>query len=192
MRCCTRDEGAGPAGLVALRGRPAGGARKPPRGAPVKSRGVERRGKGVRKVRQVWITKASESKPPLKCRKRIDDVRNRGRVVAPGLAWREPADWPGGCPAWMVARAWSGLSCGTREPVAPMGRPGQWSGLGLRLAVWSENPKQLICEGESSDAGHRGGPTRSSDEGSVMELERRGRVVLACLAANRPRVGGAG
>jgi hypothetical protein len=61
----------------------------------------------------------------------------------------------------MVARAWSGLSCGTREPVAPMGRPGQWRGLGLRLVVWSENPKQLICEGESSDAGHRGGPTRS-------------------------------
>ena len=34
--------------------------------------------------------------PPLKCRKRIDDVLNRGRVVAPGRAWREPADWPGG------------------------------------------------------------------------------------------------
>jgi retron-type reverse transcriptase len=43
--------------------------------------------------------------PPLKCRKRIGDIQNRGRVVAPGSAWREPADWPGGCPAWMVARA---------------------------------------------------------------------------------------
>ena len=61
MRCCTRDEGAGPVGLVALRGRPAGGGRKPPRGAPVKSRGAERRGKGVLSARQVWITKASES-----------------------------------------------------------------------------------------------------------------------------------
>jgi RNA-directed DNA polymerase len=30
MRCCMRDEGAGPVGLVALRGRPAGGGRKPP------------------------------------------------------------------------------------------------------------------------------------------------------------------
>jgi RNA-directed DNA polymerase len=41
-RCCARDEGAGPmVGLVALRGRPAGGGRKPPRGAPVKSRGAE-------------------------------------------------------------------------------------------------------------------------------------------------------
>jgi len=130
--------------------------------------------------------------PPLKCRKRIGDIRNRGRVVAPGSVWREPADWPGGCPAWMVARAWSGLSCGTREPVAPMGRPGQWSGWGLRLVVWSENPKQLICEGESSDAGHRGGPTRSSGEGPVMGLERRGRVVLAGFQVNRGDAGGAG
>jgi RNA-directed DNA polymerase len=41
MRCCARDEEAGWVGLVALRGRPAGGGRKPPRGAPVKSRGAE-------------------------------------------------------------------------------------------------------------------------------------------------------
>jgi retron-type reverse transcriptase len=61
MRCCMRDEGAGPVGLVALRGRPAGGDRKPPRGAPVKSRGAERRGDGALSARQVWITKASES-----------------------------------------------------------------------------------------------------------------------------------
>jgi len=76
MRCCMRDEGAGPVGLVALRGRPAGGGRKPPRGAPVKSRGAERRGDGALSARQVWITKASESEPPMKCRKRIDDIRN--------------------------------------------------------------------------------------------------------------------
>jgi RNA-directed DNA polymerase len=47
-RCCMRDEGARRlVGRVALRGRPAGGGRKPPRGAPVKSRGAERRGKGA-------------------------------------------------------------------------------------------------------------------------------------------------
>ena len=62
---------------------------------------------------------------------------------------------------------------------------GQWSGPGLRLVVWSENPKQQICEGERSDPGHRGGPDRSSDEGPVMGLERRGRVVLAGFQANR-------
>jgi hypothetical protein len=74
----------------------------------------------------------------------------------------------------------------------PDGTAGQWSGPGLRLVVWSENPKQQICEGERSDAGHRGGPDRSSDEGPVIGPERRGRVVLVSLAVNRLRVGGAG
>ena len=32
-------------------------------------------------------------------------------------------------------------------------------------------------ESESTDAGHRGGATRSSVEGSVMELEQRGCIV---------------
>lgn len=66
---------------------------------------------------------------------------------------------------------------------------GQWSGSVLRLVVWSENPKQLICEGESSDAGHRGGPSRISCEGPVMGLERRGRVVQAGYQVNRGDVG---
>ena len=34
-----------------------------------------------------------------------------------------------------------------------------------------ENSKQLICEGESTDAGQRGGPPCSSGEGPVMGLE---------------------
>ena len=47
-------------------------------------------------------------------------------------------------------------------------------------------------EGLSTDAGHRGGPTRSSDEGSVMGLERRGRVILAWSMVNRGDAGGTG
>ena len=74
----------------------------------------------------------------------------------------------------------------------PDGTAGCWGGSVLWLVVWSENPKRQICEGESSDAGHRGGPSRSSGEGPVMGLERRGRVVLVSLAVNRLRVGGAG
>jgi hypothetical protein len=81
------------------------------------------------------------------------------------------------------ALVWNSGTC------RPDGMAGQWCGFGLRPVVWSENPKQQICEGESSDAGHRGGPTRSSCEGPVMGLERRGRVVLACLAVNRECVG---
>jgi hypothetical protein len=68
----------------------------------------------------------------------------------------------------------------------------QWRQHGPAGGRASENPKQLICEGESSDAGHRGGPSRSSGEGPVMGLERRGRVVRVSLAVNHPRVGGAG
>jgi hypothetical protein len=68
----------------------------------------------------------------------------------------------------------------------------QWRQHGPAVVRASENLKQLICEGESSDAGHRGGPSRSSGEGPVIGLERRGRVVLVSLAVNRLRVGGAG
>ena len=154
-----------------LRGRPAGGGRKPPRGAPVKSRGAERRGKGALSARQVWVKKASESDPLMTCRKRFDDIRNRGRAVASGRAWREPADWPGGVRHEMVARAWSGLLW-ERGNLSPRARGRPVERLGPAVVVWSESSKRLIREGVSSDAGHRGGPTRSSDEGPVMGLER--------------------
>ena len=74
--------------------------------------------------------------------------------------------------------------------LAPAG--GQWRQHGPAVAGGRESPKRLIREGLSTDAGHRGGPDRSSDEGSVMGLERRGRVILACWLVNRPRAGGAG
>lgn len=68
----------------------------------------------------------------------------------------------------------------------------QWRQDGPAVLDASENLKQLICEGESSRAGHRGGPSRSSGEGPVIGLERRGRVVLASLAINRRMLGGVG
>jgi hypothetical protein len=40
-------------------------------------------------------------------------------------------------------------------------------------------------EGESTEAGHRDGATRSRDEGSVMELDRRGCIVSPCLGVNQ-------
>ena len=58
-----------------------------------------------------------------------------------------------------VAGPWSWLLCGTWEPVALMLR---------------EKPKWRLHKGESTDAGHRDGATRSSSEVSVMEMERRG------------------
>jgi RNA-directed DNA polymerase len=98
-QCCMRDEGAGPMVrwpfAVALQGEAANHREVRWSRAGVLSVAEKAR----HRVRQVWITKASGSEPPLKCRKRIGDIRNRGRVVAPGRVWREPADWPGGCPA---------------------------------------------------------------------------------------------
>jgi hypothetical protein len=91
-----------------------------------------------------------------------------------------------------VARAWSGLWCGTREPVAPIGRPASGAVWACGWSSGARTPSSGNCEGESSDAGHRGGPTRSSDEGPVMGPERRGRVVRARSATNRLRVGGVG
>jgi len=127
----------------------------------------------------VWAKKASESDPLMTCRNRIGDIE-----TGPGMSAR---DEPGGClltgqavSGMEVARAWSGLRCGTWEPVVP--RPRAASGaVGPAVVRGRENPKRLIREGLSTDAGHRGGPSRGSDEGPVMGLERRGRVILAGL-----------
>jgi RNA-directed DNA polymerase len=105
MRCCSRDEGAGLLAwwpfAVALQGEIAN------------HREVRRSRAGVLSVAETarcqrvrcGSRRRAKAIPPRMCRKRIGDIQNRGRVVAPGGAWREPADWPGGCPAWMVARA---------------------------------------------------------------------------------------
>jgi len=42
-------------------------------------------------------------------------------------------------------------------------------------------------EDESTDAGHRGGATCSRDEGSVMELDRRGCIARQMESNNRKR-----
>jgi hypothetical protein len=136
----------------------------------------------------VWITKASESEPLMRRRKRIGDIETGVESL--------PRDEPGGClligqvvSGVKVARAWSGLLRGTREPVVPTGRSA--SGAGLSCGRWSRarTPSSGNCEGESSCAGHRGGPSRISDEGPVIGLERRGRVVLAGYLTNRGDVG---
>jgi RNA-directed DNA polymerase len=62
--------------------------------------------------------------------------------------------------------------CGTWEPVAPMARePRKW-----------RPPKS-----QSTEAGHRGGVTRSSEEDPVMGLERRRDTVQLYQMVNRKR-----
>jgi len=100
-----------------LRGRLAGGGSKPPPGASVKSRGAERGGKGGQTVRQVWARKASESDPPMTCRKFRDDIRTEGAIHTRDESGSNlfTAQAVSGI---KVARAWSGLWQGTWEPVA--------------------------------------------------------------------------
>jgi len=48
-----------------------------------------------------------------------------------------------------------------------------------------EKLKWRTHESESTDAEHRGGPTRSSVEISVMEMERRGWIILPYCLVNQ-------
>ena len=105
------------------------------------------------------------SEPLTKCRKRKEDVKTEG--------FRLLRDWFGGhlltvrtASGIKVARTRSGLLCGTWEPVAPMPR---------------ENRKWRPHERESTDAEHRDGPLRSSDEGvnggATRDLSRAARCI---------------
>jgi hypothetical protein len=69
-----------------------------------------------------------------------------------------------------MARAWSGLLCGTAGTCAAM----------LRETVKRNNLKA-----QSTKAPRRGGLTHSSDEGSVMDLEPRSQVVLPKTSPTR-------
>src|SRR5665647_1195579 len=52
------------------------------------------------------------------------------------------------------------------------------------LAARGRPPSVKHRKGQSTDTGHRGGPTHSSDEGSVMGLEPRGRADQGQAEAN--------
>ena len=69
-----------------------------------------------------------------------------------------------------MARAWSGLLCGTA---------------GTCVAMLRETAKKSPFKAQSTDAQRRGGPTRSSVEGSVMGLKPRSRVVLPQSSSTR-------
>lgn len=82
------------------------------------------------------------------------------------------------------ARARSRLLHGTGEPVVLESLPRDgWGG--------GSSPSGRNREELSTGPGHRGGPSRSSDEGPVMGVERRGRVIPVHAQINHV-VGGIG
>ena len=103
----------------------------------------------------MWVVKASETEPLLKCRNAVDDIRT-------GVGkWSR--DEPEGYLSTALAvsgmkraRARSWLLHGTGEPVVLESSPGWWGGESF--------PSGGNREGQSIGPGHRGGPSRSSDE----------------------------
>ncbi len=125
--------------------------------------------------------KANESEPQVSCRKAVDDIKTGALLL--------PRDESGGClfigqtvSGMYAARAWVRLLHGTWEPVVLRGdQPGAF---GLQLVVSGRAPSGRNREARTPVVGHRDGPSRSSEEGPVMGLERRGRAIQARLSVN--------
>ena len=115
-------------------------------------------GKGRERPGQVGAMESNGSEPLMKCRKRRDGVKTGGKSLTRDKSGRHlsTARAASGIKA---ARTWRRLLYGTWEPVTSMQR---------------ENRKWRTHKRESTEAGCRGGATRSSKEGTVMGLERRG------------------
>ena len=99
----------------------------------------------------------------------LDDIKT-GEVML-------PRDKPIGnlLTGWAVsgiemARAWSGLLCGTAVTC---------------VAMLRETAKKSPFKAQSTEAQRRGGLTQSSDEGFVMDLEPRSQVVLPKTSPTR-------
>lgn len=105
---------------------------------------------------------ASESKPLMTCRKRIDDAETGGMSLT--------RDKSGGCPDFGPdgIRHEGGVTL-NRAFARNVGTCGS----DAKGDIQAGGPR----EDQSTEAGHRGGAACSRDEGSVMGLDRRGCVV---------------
>lgn len=106
---------------------------------------------------------SNESKPLMTCRKHKDEVKTGfGQLIRDEFERRLlTVRMASGIE---VARMRSRLLCGTWESVIPMPR---------------KRCKRKSREHLSTNAGYRGGATRSSAEATVMVVERRGCLILA-------------
>ena len=123
-------------------------------------------------TRQVWLGKASASKPLMTCRKRSDDVETGEKSPSRDKVGRRSDYGPtgiryGGGASPSQAYAWN------VRTLAAMRREKHQAG----------DP----CESERTDAPSRGGAIHSSDEGAVMARERRDCIVQPDCEANRQR-----
>ena len=119
--------------------------------------------------------------------------RNRGRHVTPGqrralVACPQPGGGlragPGGARCIGGVSSSQALAWNRRTCRPDIDGQSKW----VLSAPWSREGGPASGghrKGQSTDAGHRGGPARSSDEGPVMGLERRGRADQVDLRPTR-------
>lgn len=119
--------------------------------------------------------KSNVSEPLMKCRKSHSDDVETGASWCPRDQQRGDLYLASAASGIQAARAWIRLGHGTLEPVAPMRR---------------EKSKRRTRKGERTDAGHRGGTTRSSVERRVTRPERRGRVIVLLGTRSTVSTGG--
>jgi hypothetical protein len=112
----------------------------------------------------------------MTCRNAIDDVGTGGKVVAPGTS-------SGGAlePGPSGIRLGGGVN---------LDQALLWNAGTCRSDVKGEAQVGDPREGKSTDARHRDGAVRSREEGSVMELDRRG-CGIPPRAGGQPVTGGA-
>src|SRR4051794_26291359 len=103
---------------------------------------------------QVWITETSGSEPLMTCRNIFWRRRNQERVSLLGQGWEVPDD--------TGVRHEGGVTLASIRNVRT-----------CRSDVKGAGQAGSPCKTLSTKAEHRGGVARSSEEGSVMELERR-------------------
>jgi hypothetical protein len=125
--------------------------------------------------------KANESKPWMKCRKLLDDIKS-GSVCGVRDELGECLPIGQAVSGIDAARAWVRLLHGTWEPVVL--RDDRTVAYGLRPVVSGKVSSGRNRKGQIPVVGHRGGPSGSSGEGPVMGLERSGRAVQARLLVN--------
>lgn len=119
----------------------------------------------------MWVKKANVSESLMTRRNGTDDIKTG---VEP-----DPWDEPGGClpigqaaSGVEAARAWSGLRCGTCEPVVPDSRAASGAVFVCGRCALARTPSSRSVRGESNDAGHRRGPLQLED--GTLRLGDRG------------------
>ncbi len=128
----------------------------------------------ARKTCQVRVGKTSASEPLMK-RRKAKVMSKPGSADCPGRSVGETCLLPARHPAFRRRESDIRLVHGTWEPVVSMQR---------------EKSKWRPHKDQSTNARHRGGTARSSDEGGVMRLERRGRVTYVSPRGSTAKAGG--